>query len=94
MDVRGSECGLEQILHLIRNVGLEATVSVCTPRNVVSLSTTTANFNQKEKGQKITLKKNRKIEEKEKMKKKCTDNKKQKRAQNLFVVVLFLVCSL
>ena len=39
---------------LIRNVGLEATVSVCTPRNVVSLSTTTANFNQKEKGQKIT----------------------------------------
>ena len=43
--VRVSECGQEQILHLFRTAGLQATVSVCAPRNVVSLSTTNVNFN-------------------------------------------------
>ena len=43
--VRVSECGKEQILHLSRTAGLQATVSVCAPCNVVSLSTTSVNSN-------------------------------------------------
>ena len=43
--VRVSECGQEQILHLTKTVGLKATVSVCTPCNVVSLLTTSVKLN-------------------------------------------------
>ena len=39
-----SECGQEQILHLIRTVGEKSTVSVCTPCNVESLPTTSEHF--------------------------------------------------
>ena len=43
--VRVSECGKERVLYLTKTVGLKATVSVCTPCNVVSLSTTSVNCN-------------------------------------------------
>ena len=43
--VRVREGGYEQMLQLIRNGRLGATVSVCIPCNVVLLSTTSVNFN-------------------------------------------------
>ena len=43
--VRVSECGKEEIQLLNRTVGLKATVSLCTPCKVVSLPTTSVNFN-------------------------------------------------
>ena len=44
--VRVSECGKEQILHLIRTEGLKATVYMCTSCTLVSLSTTSVKLNK------------------------------------------------
>ena len=43
--VRVSECGQEQVPHLVKTVGLKAPVSVRTPCNIVTLSTTSVNVN-------------------------------------------------